>query len=273
MTEDSRVGMSQVPLIDVDNIRVERDNTLILDSCSWRVNAGENWVVFGPNGAGKTSLLNVIQGYLWPSSGVTRVFGGTLGNGVDVREMRKTMPVVSESVRRMIHDHLTGLEVLVTGARAHLNIFDVPTAEELEKARGVADVTGVTPLLDKAFSVMSTGERQRVLIARALMADPRVVILDEPCTGLDLAGREWVLHSIESIYKSASHASLLFTTHHVEEIAEGFTHALLIGGGRVFAAGPIETVFTSENLSELFQIPLTIGRKDGRWSARASVAD
>lgn len=261
--------MPQAVLIDVENVTVERDSTVILDSCSWRVKAGENWVIFGPNGAGKTSLLNVIQGYLWPSSGVTRVFGGTLGDGVDVREMRKTMPVVSESVRLMIHHHLTGLEILVTGARAHLNIFSEPTPAELEKAHAVAQATGVLSLLEKPFSVMSTGERQRVLITRALMADPRAVILDEPCTGLDLAGREWVLQSIESIYNSPAPPSLLFTTHHVEEIAEGFTHALLIGGGRVFAAGPIETVFTSENLSSLFKIPLTVGKRDGRWTARA----
>ena len=197
------------------------------------------------------------------------MFGGTLGDGVDVREMRCRIPVVSESVRRMIHESLTGLEVLVTGARAHLDIFEPPTQEELSLARQHAELTGIEKLLEKPFGVMSTGERQRILITRALMPAPSVVVLDEPCTGLDLAGREWVLKTIEMIRRSPYSPSMLLTTHHVEEIADGFTHALLIQNGKVFQSGPIEETFTSENLGELYNMAITIRHDNGRWSARA----
>jgi iron complex transport system ATP-binding protein len=258
-----------LPLIHVSDVTVERDLTTILQDFNWSVSPGENWVIFGPNGAGKTSLLNVIQGYLWPTRGTVKVMGGTLGDGVDVREMRRLIPVVSESVRRMIHDYLTGLEVLITGARAHLDIFEPPIEAELAKAHALANATKIGPLLQKPFGVMSTGERQRVLITRALMGDPHVVVLDEPCTGLDLAGREWVLHTIDMIRASASAPSQLLTTHHVEEIAEGFTHALLIDKGRVFAAGSIDEIFTGENLGRLFDLNLQVTHANGRWAARS----
>lgn len=260
--------MPDSPLIEIENITVQRDNTLILDRCSWKVMPGENWVIFGPNGAGKTSILNVIQGYLWPTTGTTRIFGGTLGDGVDVREMRRAIPVVSESVRRMIHNHLTGLELLVTGSRAHLDIFSPPTDAELAKAHHMATESAITPLLEKPFGVMSTGERQRVLITRAMMAEPRAIVLDEPCTGLDLAGREWVLHAIEKISNTVNAPALLLTTHHVEEIADCFSHVLLIREGKVFEAGPMAGIFTSDNLGKLFQMPLELKKTDGRWTAR-----
>lgn len=261
--------MSGEALIHVQNVTVQRDLTTILSGFDWQVNQGEHWVIFGPNGAGKTSLLNVIQGYLWPTTGTVQVFGGTLGDGVDVREMRRAIPVVSEAVRGMIHDYLTGLEVLITGARAHLDLFEPATPEELEKAHTLARMTGIEPLLEKPFGVMSTGERQRILITRALMPEPRIIVLDEPCTGLDLAGREWVLHAIEYIIARPNAPSLLLTTHHVEEIADGFTHALLIKSGESFAAGPMADTFTSENLGRQFHLPLVIGHANGRWTARA----
>jgi iron complex transport system ATP-binding protein len=197
------------------------------------------------------------------------MFGGTLGDGVDVREMRAAIPVVSESVRRMIHDYLSGREVLVTGPRAHLDIFAPITKDEQAAAEAIAEETRVTPLLHKPFGVMSTGERQRILLTRALLSNPRVIVLDEPCSGLDLAGREWVLHTIESISRRPDAPALLLTTHHVEEIAEGFTHALLLKQGKVFAAGTIDEVFTASSLSNQFDLPLEISHHNGRWSARA----
>lgn len=257
------------PLIELNNITVERDHTRILDECSWQVNPLENWVIFGPNGAGKTTILNVLQGYLWPTSGTVRVFGGTLGDGVDVRAMREKMPVVSESVRRLINDGLTGLELIITGARGHLNIFSPLTKDEKAQARALAEKTNATRLLDKPFGVMSTGERQRILMTRALMPKPRVLVLDEPCSGLDLAGREWVLRTTQSIADLPWKPSLLLTTHHAEEIPSVFTHMLLISNGKVVSAGKIEQVFTSENLTRIFEMPLTVSRQNDRWQAQA----
>lgn len=261
--------MPSEPLINLQNIYAERDGNVILRDVSWQVHSGESWVIFGPNGAGKTSLLNILQGYLWPTRGRVQVFGGTLGDGVDVRAMREDIPVVSESVRRLINDQLTGLEVIITGQRGHLNIFDPISPEEIRDATEMAVRTRVTELLEKSFNVMSTGERQRILITRALMARPRILVLDEPCSGLDLAGREWVLQLMQAISHLPDKPSLLLTTHHVEEISDVFTHALLIKEGEIYDAGPLEKVFSSENLSGLFDLPLEIGRAGNRWTAQA----
>jgi iron complex transport system ATP-binding protein len=258
-------------LLSLESVAVERDFTTILDFVSWQVRAGENWIVFGPNGAGKTTILNVIQGYLWPTSGKVFVLGDQLGNGVDVRELRRSISVVSEPVRNMINEGLTGLEVLVTGARAHLNLFEPSTPTELERAQDLARQTRIQPLLEKTFSVMSTGERQRLLITRALMPEPKVVILDEPCAGLDLAGREWVLQTIEAIARQPDAPSLLLTTHHVEEVTPSFSHALLIQSGKIFAAGPIESIFTGKNISALFGIQVTLAKSNGRYTAYATL--
>ncbi|MGI8907526.1 MAG: ABC transporter ATP-binding protein [Candidatus Sumerlaeaceae bacterium] len=256
---------SEQPLIEVNDVTVERDFTTILQSFSWCAYAGQHWVIFGPNGAGKTSLLNVIQGYLWPTSGTVRVLGGELGNGVDVRELRRWIPVVSEPVRDMINESLTGLEVLVTGARAHLNLFEAPSRAELSRARSLARQTQIELLLARPFAVMSTGERQRILITRALMPHPKVIILDEPCAGLDLAGREWVLNTIETAARQKNPPVLLLTTHHVEEVTPSFTHALLIKAGEIYAAGPIDQVFTSKCVSGLFDIRVRLGHVKGRY--------
>lgn len=257
------------PLVELDNLTIRRDNTTILQNCSWKIMPGENWVIFGPNGSGKTSILNALQGYLWPTTGHIRVFGGTLGDGVNIPAMRRQVPVVSESVRRLIHDHLTGLEIIVTGLRGHLNIFSPITQEEYLAARDSAAATGLTGLLDKPFAVMSTGERQRVLMTRALMQRPRILILDEPCSGLDLAGREWVMQLTSQIASLPDSPTLLLTTHHPEEISQVFTHVLLIKQGRIFDSGKISDIFTSKNLSALFDIPLEVHNTDGRWTAQA----
>lgn len=257
------------PLIEIDDVTVERDLTTILRNLSWQVHPGENWIIFGPNGAGKTTLLNVIQGYLWPTSGKVRVLGGELGNGVDVRELRRYISIVSEPVRNLINEGLSGLEVLVTGARAHLNIFDPPTSDELAQAHALAAQTKIEPLLAKPFAVMSTGERQRILITRALMPEPKIVILDEPAAGLDLAGREWVLRTIEAVSHQPNPPVFILTTHHVEEITSSFTHALLLKEGELYRAGKISETFTSETVGSLFDITVQLERVHGRFAVSA----
>jgi len=273
-------GEGETPLLEVQNIEVEREGTRILQDFSWKVMPGENWIIFGPNGAGKTTLLNVVQAYLWPTSGKVKVFGGTLGDGVDVREMRRRIAVVSETVRSMINPSLSGLECVITGGRAHLNIFDEPSEEERDKAHWLATAMKLDYLLEKPFSVMSTGERQRILVCRALMAKPAIIVLDEPCSGLDLAAREWLLQTIahagqpsasdEAAIEGAP--SFLFTTHHVEEVLPMFTHALLIRKGKVFGSGETDEMFTSDRFSRLFDMDLVLKPDAGRWSARAAEA-
>lgn len=259
------------PLFQMENIHLERDKNVILHDFHWKVSPGEHWVIFGPNGAGKTSILNVLQAYLWPTTGKVKVFGGTLGDGVNVFDMRRQIAVVSESVRNLINNNLTGREVIVTGLRGHLNLFSDETPEEIERAEELATRTGITSLLKKPFRVMSTGERQRILITRALTEQPRILVLDEPCSGLDLAGREWVLHTIERVAAQENAPSLLLTTHHVEEMTAAFTHALLIKEGRAFAQGTLDAVFTGENLSELFGMEIQVEKVGTRRTAHGRV--
>lgn len=259
---------SKTALIRVNEVSVRREQTEILRDFSWTVRAGEHWIIFGPNGAGKTTLLNALLGYLWPTDGTIEVLGERLGTGVDIRELRTEMAVVSDAVKAMIAADLTGEEVLVTGARAHLNLFSPPSREEKELAHRMAEFTGTEYLLQKPYEVMSTGERQRIAIARALMLLPQIVILDEPCAGLDLAGREWVLQTIERIASAPDAPTLLLTTHHVEEVTPSFTHALLIRDGRSLKSGPLKKAFTGSALSELFNLPLQLTNVNGRWAAQ-----
>ncbi len=259
--------ITETPLLEITDVHVERDLTTILRNFSWRVSPGEHWIVFGPNGAGKSTVLNMALGYLWPTSGTVHLLGHRLGQ-VDLRDLRRSVAVVSDTVRGMINPHLTAYETILTGPRAQLNLFDDPTPEERALARDIVEATQLPrALLNRPYCVLSTGERQRVLIARALMSRPRLLILDEPCAGLDLAGREFILRTIRQAAALPSPPAILLTTHHVEEITPDFTHALLLKKGEIHATGPMEEVFTSENLSSLFEMALRLKQTDGRYTA------
>ena len=253
-------------ILELRNIEVTRGQTRILRDLNWTIREGQNWVLFGPNGAGKTTLLNVMTGYIWPSNGSVTVLGERLGE-IELRELRRHVALVSEPLRLMVHDDLEGLEVLVTGARGHLSIFDPVTPYEEERAHDIASRLGLESLLAKQFGVLSTGERQRLLIGRALMCDPRIVILDEPCAGLDLAMREFVLETIDAVYESGTRPCFILTTHHVEEITGCFTHALLLSRGTVQGAGPLVDTMNSLSISHLFGRPVDLHRINGRLTA------
>ncbi|MBX7246204.1 MAG: ATP-binding cassette domain-containing protein [Candidatus Sumerlaeaceae bacterium] len=255
-------------ILALEGIFVERSGTNILQDVSWKVARGENWAVFGPNGAGKSTLLSIITGYLWPTLGTVRVLGETLGQ-VDLRKLRRHIALVGDRLKEMMNPDLSGLHVIVSGGRAHLNIFEPPSKSEIRRAREIAEQTHLQDLANRQFAVMSTGERQRFLIARALMAEPEIVILDEPCAGLDLAGREFVLRTIDAVAAQPKAPALIFTTHHAEEISPAFSHALLLSRGEVLEQGPMSHVFTSANLSRQFGIEVSVRRTHGRWSAIA----
>lgn len=257
---------AQDEVLSLRSVVVERDGRRVLDALSWQVRRGEQWVIYGPNGAGKTTLLHVIMGYQWPTEGEVCVLGQRFGC-VDLASLRRKLAFVSEPLARLMAPHLRGVEVLITGGRAHLNLFAPPTHEEMQRAREIAALTATEELLEKPFAVMSTGERQRILVARALMGGPEILILDEPCAGLDLAGREFVLRTIARAATMRPPATILFTTHHVEEILPVFTHALLLGHGRVVDAGTLRSVLTSRQLSRLFGLPVRVVRRGAHWSA------
>jgi iron complex transport system ATP-binding protein len=258
------------PILDVRNLTIRRDNTVILNDLSWTVQRGENWVILGANGSGKTSLLSALIGYLTPTGGEVSVLGETFGE-TDWRELRKHIGLVSSSVRQMMADHEPALITVVSGKYAMIDYWGDIEAADQAAARRILRLVEIEHLAERRWEVLSQGERQRVLIGRALMAKPRLLILDEPCAGLDPVAREHFLDFLQRLGARRDAPALIFVTHHVEEIMPVFTHALLLREGRVVAAGPKRTVLTSKKLTEVFAAPLKLGKRGGRYTLRASL--
>ena len=250
-------------------VSVLREGATLLDSLDWDVAEGERWVILGPNGAGKTTLLQLASANLHPSRGSAEILGETLG-AVDVFELRPRIGLSSAALADRLPARETVLDVVLTASwavvgrwREHYDELDSTRAEELLGALGVAH------LADRRFGTLSEGERKRVQIARALMTDPELMLLDEPAAGLDLGGREDLVRRLGAIAGDPDAPALVLVTHHVEEIPAGFTHVLLLRGGQVVAAGPIERTLTAEALAQTFGLALELGRFAHRWTARA----
>ncbi|HYG25048.1 MAG TPA: ABC transporter ATP-binding protein [Verrucomicrobiae bacterium] len=238
-------------ILDVSNLRIERNGTVILHDVSWQVQRGQHWAILGANGSGKTSLLSALTGYLMPTAGDISLLGQRYGES-DWRELRRRIGIVSSSVRQMMADDEPALETVVSGKYAMIDFWGRPRpADEREARRFLAQVE-CSELIDRRWGVLSQGERQRVLIGRALMAKPQVLILDEPCAGLDPAAREQFLGFVERIGNRRDGPTLILVTHHVEEIMPAFSHVLLLKNGRVGSAGVKADVLTSRNLSDTF---------------------
>jgi iron complex transport system ATP-binding protein len=251
---------AEVALLRLCGLEVHRGGTRILRGIDWTVRAGEHWVILGPNGSGKTSLLTALTGYLTPSGGQIEVLGQTYGES-DWRELRQRVGLVSSSLRQQIQDEAVTREIVAAGRTAILNPWKTPSAQDFAEADRWMRKLKITALRNREWGVLSQGERQRVLIARALHADPELLILDEPCAGLDPAAREDFLEFMESLAARKSGPALVLVTHHVEEITTGFTHALLLKTGRVEASGRIEELFTSARFQVLFGIGFRLLRR------------
>ncbi len=257
-------------VLDLQDVTIRRGATTILEELSWRVQDGERWVVLGRNGAGKTTLLQVASGRMHPTSGVASLLGQRLG-ATDVFELRPRIGLASAALADRIPSGETVRDVVLTAAYGVTGRWR-ESYEEVDEARA-ADLLaafGVAHLGDRWFGTLSEGERKRVQIARALMSDPELLLLDEPAAGLDLGGREELVGALAELARDRRSPALVLVTHHVEEIPQGFTHLLLLRAGRVFAAGPIDEVLTADNLSGTFDVPLSLDRQDGRWSAHAT---
>ncbi len=251
---------------------VERGGNLLLDDIDWEVEEGERWVVLGPNGAGKTTLLQLASARIHPTRGVAGVLGEVLG-AVDVFELRPRIGLSSAIMaERIPHDEVVGNVVLTASyaivGRWRERYDDV----DYQRAMDLLDDLGASHLADRAYGTLSEGERKRVQIARALMADPEVMLLDEPAAGLDLGGREDLVGRLGALAADTTAPALVLVTHHVEEIPPHFTDVLLLRAGRVVAAGPLEVTLTAENLSTTFGLPLVVERHGQRWSARAATS-
>ena len=253
--------------VDVD---LERLNARVLSGVDWQVRAGERWAVLGRNGAGKTTLVQLASGYLHPTRGYVEVLGRRLGN-TDVRALRETIAIVSAGVARMIVPRLTATEVVVSARHGALEPWwHKYSPTEWERALGLLASAGFQHIADRPFGVLSEGERQQVLLARALMTEPQLLLLDEPCAGLDMGGRERLLARLGSLAADGAAPPTVMVTHHVEEIPSGFTHILLLCAGRVLVAGPVEVALSAQHLSDCFGLPLELRSDNHRWTSRAA---
>lgn len=252
------------PVLDVSGLTVTRGGTPVLRGLSWRVEPGEMWTILGPNGSGKTSLLSCLTGFLTPTSGQVMVLGKVFGKS-DWIGLRRRIGIVSSSLRRMVDEDESALSVIGSGASGQINYWGRLSRAEIEAARHVAAEIRCTPVLDRPWSVLSQGERQRVLIGRALMARPALLILDEPCAGLDPLARQRFLAFIERLAKKRGGPALVFVTHHLEEIPAACTHALALRGGKAVASGPCQEVLQSPVLSRVFGAPVEVTGTPGRW--------
>jgi len=256
-------------VLELTDVSVVRDGNTILDSITWVVDSEERWVVLGPNGAGKTTLLSVASASIHPSSGSARVLDDTLGK-VDVFELRPRIGFASTQLARRVPESETVLDVVLTAAysvtgRWNEQYDDIDT----RRARRVLAEWKLDHLEERRFGSLSDGEQKRVQIARAVMTDPELLLLDEPAASLDLGAREELLQLLGGYASSPQAPGIVMVTHHVEEIPRAFTHALLLKNGRIQAAGQLADVITAENLTETFGMNITVEQHDGRFAARA----
>nr|BAB40634.1 ATP-binding protein-homolog [Thermoactinomyces vulgaris] len=250
-------------IIEMNSVSWMREGKMILKNISWQVQPGENWCLIGLNGSGKTTLLNLVNGYIWPTTGTVKLFGKKFGE-VNLRELRKKIGWVSSSLAQQLHNHETAINIVLSGKFASIGLYDKPEKIDMEKAAALLEMMGCGHLITQTYQTLSQGEKQKVLIARALMASPQLMILDEPCTGLDLFAREQLLHSIQSISAHPQSPALIYVTHHVEEITNCFTHTLLLKQGEIFRAGPTSHVLTEELLSDFFDTPIEVEHRGKR---------
>lgn len=258
------------------NVSFVRDQRMILSPLTWKVLPGQRWVVLGPNGSGKTTLLKLAAMYEHPSSGDVWVLGERLGR-TDVRVLRRRIGYMSPSLAVQLRQELRCIDVVMTAKYAALEPW-WHRYDEADEARATAclDRMGVAWLADRPMSTTSSGEQQRVLLARTLMNDPAVLLLDEPSARLDLGGREQLVQALAELTTDADAPPLILVTHHLDEIPPGMTHVLMLREGQVVASGAIDRVLTSANLTACFGVSLQLDRRDdGRfsaWSPRAPAA-
>jgi iron complex transport system ATP-binding protein len=254
-------------ILRLSGVSVRRSGRTILGPLDWRVESGERWVVIGPNGSGKTTLAQVASTYLWPTTGAVEVLGQTIGR-VDARELRRRIGYAGAGLEAAIDPALSALDVVVTARHAALGPWwHTFTDDDRLRANRLLDEIGAGELADRPFGLLSTGERRRVQIARALMPDPDLLILDEPGSSLDLGARETLVRDLARLAGQPRPAAIVLVTHHLEEIPRGFRQALVLGGGRAIAAGPIRDCLTGPALSSAFGLPIEVGLRAGRFSA------
>ena len=256
-------------ILELSSISVQRGDRIILGPLDWQVLEGQRWVVLGPNGAGKTTLLQICSSLIHPTTGLITILGQTLGK-VDVFELRTRIGLTSSALVDQLPSDELVMDVVLTAAYAMFGRWQ-EKYDLWDESRAMALLTalGVRELGNRVYGTLSDGEKKRVQIARALMADPELLLLDEPASALDLGGREDLLKRIETFSKDPLAPATVIVTHHIEEIPSGTTHALLLRDGRTVAQGEIESVINDENLSVAYGLPISVQTEHGRYFARA----
>lgn len=242
-------------ILSFENVSLIREGKILLEEINWRIQEKDNWGVLGLNGAGKTLLLQLITGSLWPSKGRLEVLGEVFGK-TSIPELQKRIGWVSTALQYRIRNSETAERIVLSGKFASIGIYQKFSSVDLQRAKELLISFAAEQLIGRPYQLLSQGERQIVLIARALMADPELLILDEPCNGLDLFAREELLQRIENVAAQPDSPALLFVTHHTEELLPVFNQLLMIRAGKIFAQGPREKLFTRENLSDFYQKPI-----------------
>jgi iron complex transport system ATP-binding protein len=256
-----------MPTLSLSGLSIRRGDTHILREVSWQIEPGEHWVILGANGSGKTSLLAALIGYLTPTAGNIELFGQRFGRA-DWRQLRRKVGIVSSAIRQLMPESETALVSVVSGKYAMIDMWGEPSPADEKRARRLLKQIECESLADRPWQFLSQGERQRILIGRALMAEPALLILDEPCAGLDPVAREHFLQFLQRLGRKKKSPALVLVTHHVEEIMPVFSHALLLRKGRIDAAGKISDVMTSRGLSKTFGASMRLEKRAGRYAVK-----
>lgn len=254
--------------VKLEQVSWSRDGKAVLSDMNWQALSGEHWAIFGLNGSGKTTLLNLICGYIWPSTGQIEVLGEKYGE-IDLRELRKSIGWVSSSLQARIHGGESAQRLVVSGKFASIGIYEQPDPEDFDRARQLMDQLRCGHLWDRTYQTCSQGEQQKLLIARALMAKPKLLILDEAANGLDFISREGLLDSIAELGSLPDSPHMMYVTHHTEEILPLFSKTLLLRRGQIFRQGNTRDMLNSEVLSSFFELPVDVQWNHERaWLSR-----
>lgn len=251
-------------VLHLEDVSLKRNGQWILKDINWNVEKGQNWVIYGLNGAGKTSLLNMLCAYYYPTKGKVNVLGKEFGKTELGGVLRRKIGIVSSGLQQKLYKSDSAFEIILSGAFASIGLYESPTEEIREKAIQLLKELGCLQYADRPYETLSQGERQRVLIGRALMGNPELLILDEPTTGLDYIAKEFLLDTIESISTRRHSPTMLYVTHHIEEILPIFSYTMLLKNGEVFSAGESKKILSGNTLSAFFNLPVEVYWKDGR---------
>ena len=257
--------MSRHPLVEIKDLSVYRGSRRILHKINWSIMPGEHWIILGANGSGKTSLLAALTGYLFPSSGEIQVLGETFGES-DWRDLRRHVGIVSSAIRDRIDECELAIDAVISGKEAVINSWKSSTSSERREAASILKLVECWHLRSQSWGTLSQGERQRILIGRAMMARPKILILDEACAGLDPVARENFLYFLQRLTKTSAPPTLLFVTHHLEEIIPIFSHTLMLRSGEVLASGPLKFCITSSLLTKMFDSPIAVKKRAGKYT-------